>query len=165
MRFPSRVTSQKLEVDVNGDLYVSEVIKDGNPPMTKRVELSELDIPLLKTVECNVIIRRDFYTPTGEPQIFLGLQKLRLTMPKGEDYRYWFLCYREKKMSTVCLSIVDINSMNRSTQTLDFNSQFGKRITRKVGQPKQLTESEARVLIRNKSIIGVFNDNLSETRV
>jgi hypothetical protein len=165
MEFPSHVTAQKLKVDENGDLYISEIVEDGNPPKTKRVELLELDIPLAKVVECNVIIRRDFYDPFGSPKIFLGLQRLQLKIPVGEDFRYWFLCYREKKMSTICLSIVDIDTLNRTTQTLDFNSKFGERITRKIGKPKVLTEQEARVLIRTKAVLGVFNDNLSETRV
>jgi len=93
------------------------------------------------------------------------LQKLRLTMPRGEDYRYWFLAYREKKMWSVCLSIVDIDSLNRTTQTLDFNSPFGKRILRKVGKPKELSYEQARVLLRTHAVLGCFNDDLGETRV
>jgi hypothetical protein len=161
----SYVGLQKLEVDVNGDLFVSEIIRDGNPPETKRVELSDLHCPLVKTVDAQIIIRRDYFTPTGEPKTFLGLQKLRFTIPKGEDYRYWFLAYLPKKMGSICLSIVDIDTLNRSTQTLDFNSKFGKRIMRKIGKLKGLSYEQARYLLRNNEILGFFSDDFAEQRV
>lgn len=161
------IGAQKLRIDAEGNPYMEEIcdLKKN----TKRVELDQLNPPLVKQLEAFVIIKRSFYDPTGKPQVWLGLQKLRFKIPNSYDYRLYYLVYKPKAMQSVCLTIINEDSLNRTTSALSMQRKKGMlewQIIRPVGKPKELTANEAKVMLENKEVLGVFTDeNLTEQQV
>jgi hypothetical protein len=168
-KLPDKRGAQTMKLDEKGDLYFEEIISNDMPPKVKRVEPCERDPPLVKELEASVIIKRSYYSPTGEPRTFFGLQKLHMKIPQGEDYRYFYLCYKPSVMQTVNLVIVDPDRMMLTSRTLALRARekraLENRITKKVGKPKKLTENQVRYLIREKKTLGVMNDDFLEEQV
>lgn len=154
-------------MDAEGNIYAEEIIDLQRN--TKRVELDQLDPPLVKQLYAYVIIKRTGYDAEMKPQIWLGLQKLKFKIPNSYDYRYYYLIYKPKIMQSVCLSIIDEDSLNRSTSALDLQRKkdtLEYQIIKPVGKPKALTKGEAQVLLNNREVLGVFtDDNFSEQQV
>lgn len=169
MRLPNHIGAQTLKLDEKGDLYFEEIISTDIPPKTKRVEPFERDPPLVKELDAEVIIKREYFSPDGRALTYFGLQKLRLSIPRGEDYRYFYLCYKPSVMETVNLVIVDPDAMVLTSRTLALRAReeraLENRITKKVGKPKKLTEEQVRYLLREKKTLGVMSDDFFEQQV
>lgn len=152
------VGQQKLEFDEKLDPYFTETTNKNGA--TKKLNMSEAGY--VKSIEFNIIIKREFYSQNGEPKIWYGLQRMVAKIPNERSFRYLFL-YKEPTMQNIAITYFDPTVLDgfgthaKITSLIDFSDgQYVK----KVGSAKKLSVEQLRLKIKNREILGVFKDDL-----
>ena len=138
---------------------------------TVKIQPSECTLPLLKKLTVNVILKRDFYSPTGEARVWFGVQILKIVVPNERQFRYHYLVYDSKCMSNICVKLLypDLRDSigNYNSVTWDFNLAL-RQIEResyefawisKVGEPTTISREKAKMMLESKECIALLNDS------
>ena len=156
----SRFGSEKVILNELGEpMFRRCITADGKTtqdfPVTER--------GFTKTLDVNVILRREYFSERDYThKVAYLVQKYHCKMPKDRDLRLCYFKYDPKIMQIVCIRNFDngtawsIEVMNPENQKL-----YG---IKAVGKPKRITPQKAKVLLREKEALGLFNDN-GENRV
>ena len=120
---------------------------------------------LVKELTFKILFQRVALNPKTLQNISAWfVQDLLVKVPSKKEYEYFYL-FHERGMSNVCLRILDVN-MGRFagfTTTVSLND---KTFVKKVNTPKRLTTEQAKKMLLNGEVLGVFaEDNLSEQHV
>jgi hypothetical protein len=168
----NRTGWEKLRFDENLNPYYEKVINAQGD--TVKIQPSECTLPMLKELTVNVILKRDFYSPTGEPRQWFGVQILKIVVPNERQFRFHYLCYDKKCMSNICVKLVypDLRDSigNYNSVAWDFALSL-KQLSpedyefswiQKVGEPVTISREKAKIMLESKEAIALLNDSGQE---
>lgn len=119
-----------------------------------------------KTIETKAIIKREIVSERSfTKKVGYFLVDLTYKIPIDEKkYRYsWFYYHPEQGMKTICIRnftpfMVD-NFGNYQQLTYGINP-YNRTFLKVRSKPKRITENEARALIQNHEILGIFSETV-----
>jgi len=148
--------------------YLKTIDAQGN---TKKISPSECTLPLLKELDVCVILKRDFYSPTGEARQWFGVQQLKIVVPDERQFRYHYLVYSPKCMANICIKLLypDLRDSigNYNSTCWDFNlslkqleqESYEFSWIQKVGEPVTISREKAKIMLESKEAIALLNDS------
>lgn len=162
---PFNIGQTKLRFDENGDpFYLRTISKDGT---TEKVLPENMKIPMLKELIVKVALKRSGYSPEMEKRTWYGIQTLKISIPIEKRYRYYYLVFDPKAMSSVVVKVVIPTAIdefsNYNSISWNFNVQPSRDSkefdwVRKVGKVETVSSLKVQSLLQNKEILGVLSD-------
>jgi hypothetical protein len=122
----------------------------------------------VKDLTVNVILKRSFYSPQGEPKVWFGLQSVKVSIPNEKSFQYYYLYYDPKAMQNVCVSIISPQLIdefdNINSVTYNFNLQPKRESleyewVRLIGKPKSISKIQASAFLKSKYALCVLTDS------
>ena len=147
--------SEKVILNENGDPMFRRVMdRDGKVTQDFPVESKGYT----KEMEVSVILKRSYWSEIDfQEHVAYFVQKYRLKMPSDRYLQYCYFFYKPKAMESVCLRNFDtgvtfsINPMNEQNA-----KEYG---IKPVGKPVKISAEKATVMLREKEVLGLFNDS------
>jgi hypothetical protein len=172
LKMPNLIGAEKLQFDELGNpYYLKTISKDGK---TEKILPQDATPKMLKELTVNIILRRNFYSPIGEPKVWFGVQQIQITVPDERSYRYHYLVYDKKSMGNICMKIVNPfyrdSFGNYNSYAWDFTLNL-KQLEResyefswikRIGKPQTITQGKAIVMLRDREAIVLLNDSGEE---
>ncbi len=157
---------EKLRFDSEGKPYFEKTVsRDGS---TEKVLPENATLPHVKELSLKVILKREGYSPQMERKVWYGLQEIRIAIPNEKQFKYYFLCYDKKAMTTPCVKVLspamydsfgNFNSISwvmTLTPTKD-SIEYGW--VRFIGKPKTVNALQVQSLLQNKEALCIMSDN------
>ena len=157
------VGCRKLDFTEKLEPYFIETIDKQGTTKT----LTMKDCGYVKELVFDVVIFREFFSPSGEPRKWFGLQECVAKIPNERSYRYIYL-FKSKDMDNIAITFVDPLTLDNfgthSMVTTLVDISDGQYI-RKVGSAKKLTIEQVRLKLKNREILGIYRDDLKSQPV
>ena len=154
-----------LKFDEFGNPYYVKTINKRSE--TANIQPQECTLPLMKELTIKIILKRDFYSPQGEPKKWFGLQTIKIAIPKEKPLRYYFLAYDPKCMSNVCVKVVSpemydsFNNYNSVAWDMSLSAtrdSIEYEWIKRIGKPQTITALKAKTLLDSKEAFCIMTD-------
>jgi len=124
--------------------------------VTKDIPVSERGF--VKELEVSVILKRSYVSEADfKEHIGFFVQKYKLKMPSDRYLQFAFFKYEPKSMGCICIRNFDTNvTFSIEVMNEDNQKEFG---IRKVGKVVKISAEKAQAMLRDKEVLGLFNDN------
>ena len=131
-------------------------IMDDDGKVTKDIPVTEKGY--VKELTVSVILKRSYWSDADFTEhIGFFVQKYQLKMPNDRNLKFCFFYFEPKAMETVCIRNFDTNvTFSINPMNEDNAKEFG--IT-KVGSVEKITPEKAMVMLRERQVLGLFNDD------
>jgi hypothetical protein len=151
----SKFGSETVILSESGEPMLRRIMDDDGK-VTKDIPVTEKGY--VKEMEVSVILKRSYWSDADFTEhIGYFVQKYQLKMPSDRNLRFCYFFYQPKAMENVCVRNFDmgytftINVLNEENQ-----QQYG---IKKFGKVQKITPEKAMVMLRERQVLGLFNDD------